>query len=251
MKYEEIGLVPAAGKGLRLSLPYPKELYPVIRDNRYKPVAQFVLDNMQAAKVHHVVVIVNETKHQLMGHFGDGHRFGLQLSYVFQEPPAPTNGSIGSSGLADALDCGYHLYRGKRVFFGMPDSIMEPEDVFAGIRAQSDEDDDLVLGLFPTTRPEKFGMVEMDADNKVLRVIDKPKSTTLTMMWGCIVWGPRFSEHLHHCVKELHMGDFAEIMNTGLAKGFKMRGVSFNTGTYRDLGTYEEIMDLERAERQQ
>ncbi|MEZ4555370.1 MAG: hypothetical protein R2851_07410 [Caldilineaceae bacterium] len=44
-----IGLIPAAGKGMRLGLPYPKELYPVIRDNRYKPVSQFVVDNMIAA----------------------------------------------------------------------------------------------------------------------------------------------------------------------------------------------------------
>ena len=31
---EFIGLVPAAGKGVRLGLPYPKELYPIIRNNQ-------------------------------------------------------------------------------------------------------------------------------------------------------------------------------------------------------------------------
>ena len=35
MDEELIGLIPAAGKGVRLGLPYPKELYPVIRENRY------------------------------------------------------------------------------------------------------------------------------------------------------------------------------------------------------------------------
>jgi len=34
MNEELIGLIPAAGKGVRLGLPYPKELYPVIRDNQ-------------------------------------------------------------------------------------------------------------------------------------------------------------------------------------------------------------------------
>ena len=42
MAEEVIGLIPAAGKGLRLGLPYPKELYPVIRNNHYKPISQFV-----------------------------------------------------------------------------------------------------------------------------------------------------------------------------------------------------------------
>ena len=46
MEEQVIGLIPAAGKGMRLGLPYPKELYPVIRDNHYKPIAQFALASM-------------------------------------------------------------------------------------------------------------------------------------------------------------------------------------------------------------
>ena len=59
-----IGLIPAAGKGLRLGLPYPKELYPVIRDNHYKPIAQFVLTNLTVAGLQHVVFVINETNSQ-------------------------------------------------------------------------------------------------------------------------------------------------------------------------------------------
>jgi UTP-glucose-1-phosphate uridylyltransferase len=73
MSKELIGLIPAAGKGLRLRLPYPKELYPIIRDNRYKPISQFVLENLAAVPVEHIVFVINETKHQLIGYFGDGH----------------------------------------------------------------------------------------------------------------------------------------------------------------------------------
>jgi dTDP-glucose pyrophosphorylase len=246
MRYEEVGLVPAAGKGLRLNLPYPKELYPVIRGNRYRPVAQFVLDSMHTAQVEHAVIVVNETKHQLMGYFGDGSRFGLHLSYVVQEQRGADNGS-NSPGLAHALNCGYHLTRGKTVYFGMPDTIVEPRDVFAIMRSSADEHDDGVLALFPTTRPEKFGMVETDAQGFVVRVVDKPRSTTLTHMWGCIMWRPRFTEHLNDCVRTLGTGDFAEILNDGLRRGFRFRGVRFDEGSYRDLGTYEEIMEFEES----
>ena len=55
---EFIALVPAAGKGLRLSLPYPKELYPIIRENRYKPVSQFVLDSLVASGIQHIVFVI-------------------------------------------------------------------------------------------------------------------------------------------------------------------------------------------------
>ncbi len=127
-----IGLIPAAGKGVRLGLPYPKELYPVIRDNRYKPVSQFVVDNMIAAQLQHLIFVVNESKHQLISYFGSGQRFGCDISYVVQEADNG-NGSGGSTspGLAHALDAGYHLTRGKTVCFGMADTIMQPTDVFA------------------------------------------------------------------------------------------------------------------------
>src|SRR5262245_41854753 len=103
---DRIGLIPAAGKGLRLGLPYPKELYPLIRDNHYRPIAQFVLDNLTAAGLHHIVFVVNETKHQLMGYFGSGHRFGCRISYVFQEA-ADDDAASTSPGLAHALDAAY------------------------------------------------------------------------------------------------------------------------------------------------
>jgi len=197
---ECIGLIPAAGKGLRLGLPYPKELYPIIRDNRYKPVAQFVLENLTAAGVQHIVFVINETKSQLVGYFGSGVRFKCNISYVVQEP-FPFLEHSTSPGLANALDAAYHLTRGKMVYFGMADTIMQPADVFARAQAQMQAGDDMVLCLFPTQYPEKFGMVYHDGV-WVRQIVDKPRQTDLTHMWGCMVWGARFTEHLHVCQQE-------------------------------------------------
>jgi glucose-1-phosphate thymidylyltransferase len=245
MSEEFIGLIPAAGKGVRLGLPYPKELYPVIRDNRYKPVAQFVIDNLTAAQVPHVVFVINETKHQLIGYFGDGHRFGCRISYVVQEPVDSHNIST-SPGLAHALDSAYHLTRDKLVFFGMADTIMQPVDIFARGYERAKAEDDLVLILFESERPEKFGMVRLDHDNRVLEIVDKPAKTDLKEMWGCIIWRPQFTEYLHDCVFRRQMSDFAQIMNSAISDGLRLRGVSTPGGKYVDLGTFEEIMELDR-----
>ena len=137
---ECVGLIPAAGKGIRLGLPYPKELYPVIRDNRYKPVSQFILENMLSAGLKHIVFVINETKSQLIGFFGSGRRFNCQISYVFQEP-LDANDNSTSPGLADALDSAYHLTRGKTVYFGMADTIIHPLDVLAKARERMNPDD--------------------------------------------------------------------------------------------------------------
>ena len=145
-----IGLIPAAGKGVRLGLPYPKELYPVIRNNHYKPISQFVLNNMTAAGMQHVVFVINETKHQLVGFFGDGHRFGCNISYVVQEPESGRAKGSTSPGLAHALDAAYHLTKDKTVCFGMADTIMQPVDVFARALQDATQDDDVILVLFTT-----------------------------------------------------------------------------------------------------
>ena len=244
-----VGLVPAAGKGMRLGLPYPKELYPIIRENHYKPVSQFVLDSLVASGVGHVVFVINETKHQLVGYFGDGSRFGCHISYVVQEVAKEERQST-SPGLAHALDAAYHLVRGKSVFFGMADTIMEPGDVFARAWAAAEADDEVVTVLFPTARPEKFGMVRLDGASRVLEIVDKPRETPLTLMWGCILWRPRFTEHLHECVRRHGTSDFAAILNQAIAGGMRVRAFPVADGSYLDLGTYEEIRELDRSLRQ-
>jgi glucose-1-phosphate thymidylyltransferase len=249
MSEERIGLIPAAGKGTRLGLPYPKELYPVIRENHYKPISQYVLNSLTTAGLHHVVFVVNETKHQLMGFFGDGHRFGCHISYVVQESNGQGDTST-SPGLAHALDAAYHLTRGKTVYFGMADTIMQPRDVFAQAHAAARDTDDMILVLFETERPEKFGMVRMDSEQRVLEIVDKPGATDLTEMWGCIIWRPRFTEFLHDYVSRLHVADFANIMNSAIDSGLRFRGVPMKACTYIDLGTYEEIMELDRQLRE-
>ena len=250
MNEELIGLIPAAGKGVRLGLPYPKELYPVIRNNHYKPISQFVVDNLTNAGLHHIVFVVNETKHQLMGYFGSGQRFGCNISYVVQEVIEGKTKST-SPGLAHALDAAYHLTAGKTVFFGMADTLMHPTSVFARAYEAASPDDDVVLALFTTTRPEKFGMVKADDDMRVLEIIDKPSKTDLTEMWGCIIWRPKFTEYLHTRVCDEGISDFARIMNDAIASGMKFRGVHMKDGNYIDLGTYEEIADLDKKYREE
>jgi glucose-1-phosphate thymidylyltransferase len=250
MNEELIGLIPAAGKGVRLGLPYPKELYPVIRNNHYKPISQFVVDNLTNAGLKHVVFVVNETKHQLMGYFGNGQRFGCNISYVVQEIIEGQTKST-SPGLAHALDSAYHLTSGKTVFFGMADTLMNPKDVFASAYQATCPDDDVILILFTTARPEKFGMVRMDKEMNIVEIVDKPRQTDLTEMWGCIIWRPPFTEYLHACVHEQGISDFAKIMNSAITNGMKFRGVHMKDGTYFDLGTYEEISDLDKKYREE
>lgn len=248
MNEQLVGLIPAAGKGTRLNLPYPKELYPVIRNNHYKPLAQFVVENLTASGVQDIVFVVNETKHQLIGYFGSGSRFGCQFSYAVQESNGHLNSST-SPGLAHALDSAYHLVRGKTVLFGMADTIMVPVDIYRQLLDAARPEDQVILGLFNVTRPEKFGMVEMDGEGSVSQIIDKPAKTDLRLAWGCIAWRPAFTEFLHNSIQRENISDFATVMNRAIAAGMPFRGVALPDASYSDLGTYEEIAELEGKSR--
>ena len=243
-----IGLVPAAGLGLRLGLPYPKELYPIIRDNRYKPVAQHVLESLVAAGAEHIAIAINETKHQLIGFFGDGHRFGCKLTYVVQEPD--TVGGGPSSGLAQALHAAHHLLGERTVLFGMPDTIIEPTDALSQLRDPACAGSDLVFALFRTDTPQKFGMIDFDPDGRVRAIVDKPAETQLECrlewMWGAILWRPRFTRFLNDCLERGDPTDFAGILNAALAAGLTLSAVPIEGGRYTDVGTWEEIAKLDQ-----
>lgn len=246
-KLDLIGLIPAAGKGLRLGLPYPKELYPIISEGRYRPVAHFVVNSILSAGVDHIVFVINETKHQLIGYFGSGKRYHANFSYVFQENEPDKKST--SPGLANALCSAYHLIIDKIVIFGMPDTIMKPVNALErALKSFDPYTVDMLLCLFPTNHPEKFGMVEVDTDGKVMKIVDKPKATSLKYMWGCIIWGPRFTETLYKAVWSDDCTDFATIINLGIKKGLNVSSFIFPEGKFEDLGTFEQIIEFRESQ---
>ena len=93
-------------------------------------------------------------------------------------------------------------------------------------------------------------MVKVDDEGRVLKIVDKPAKTDLTEMWGCIVWRPSFTEYLHECVAQ-GVSDFALIMNNAMTDGLRFRGISMDNGTYIDLGTYDEIREMDHRFREE
>ena len=87
--------------------------------------------------------------------------------------------------------------------------------------------------------------VHVDENGDVRRIVDKPAQSDLRCMWGCILWRPAFTEHLHAHVAAPGPTDFATIMNAAIDAGMRIRAVEFEGGGYTDVGTYEEIASLE------
>lgn len=242
-----VGIIPAAGKGTRLA-PFPcaKELFPIgFQDypvkgqieKRPKVVSQYIVENMVEAGVRRLLIIVGQGKQDVVEYYGDGSRFGLQIGYLYQER---------LDGMPSAINLAQPWIGDATVVFGMPDTIIRPlTSLKTLVNDHLQSGADLSLGLFETDRPHKFGMVEIDAKNRVLSTIDKPVQSSLKYMWGTCCWSARFTNLLNEFLsrhdnggKETVLGD---VFNAALVSGMHVRGLPTPGGRYIDIGTSDEL----------
>jgi UDP-N-acetylglucosamine diphosphorylase / glucose-1-phosphate thymidylyltransferase / UDP-N-acetylgalactosamine diphosphorylase / glucosamine-1-phosphate N-acetyltransferase / galactosamine-1-phosphate N-acetyltransferase len=83
----KIGIIPAAGKGLRLNdllltRVLPKPMLPILS----KPLLEYVLENMKSMGVEDVFMIVGAKKELIQEYFGNGADFDLRITYIEQNP---------------------------------------------------------------------------------------------------------------------------------------------------------------------
>jgi glucose-1-phosphate thymidylyltransferase len=242
-----VGIIPAAGRGSRLApFPCPKELFPVgyqdymvqgKPERRPKVISQYLVEELMAAGAERIFIILGEGKHDIMSYYGAGRRFGANVAYLFQEV---------LRGMPFALDLVYPWLKGEIVLFGMPDTVVEPKDAFVRlVDHHQSQNADLTLGLFDTDTPWKFSPVELDAEGRVISVVDKPKETELRNTWGICCWGHRFTELMHHYLSDIPPDKsevvLADVFHHALHQGFDVHGLHFEEGQYLDIGTVEEL----------
>ena len=247
MSKNVVAIIPAAGRGSRLApFPCPKELFPVgyqdiriqgVMEKRPKVVSQYLVENMVSAGGSHIFIILGEGKSDIMTYYGDGKKFGTNITYLFQEE---------LKGMPSAIDLIRPWINNEIVLFGMPDTILEPRNAFVHLKEYHEAEEALLtLGLFPTDNPSKFGMVDTDENSNVKFTIDKPKESNLKNMWGCACWSKEFVDLLAQFLqeneykgKELILGD---VFNYALDMKKKVKGLLFKEGKYIDIGTTCEL----------
>lgn len=244
---ELIGIIPAAGRGTRLStLPCSKELFPLGYEEvlqggercfRPRVVSQYILELMREAGVRRVFIVLGPGKDDIIEHYGDGKRFGLEIAYLYQEK---------LTGIPAALCLALPWIGRETILFGMPDTIIEPRRAFSVLLDRHVEREaDLTMGLFKTDSPERFGMVDL-IDDRPVRCIDKPLQSATEYMWGIAAWSWRFGDLIKEYVRangqrasEMVLTDTFQM---AIERGLSVEAVRFDDGVYIDIGTPADLL---------
>ncbi len=162
------GIILAGGAGTRL---YPltmvtsKQLLPVYD----KPMIYYPLSTLMLAGIREILII--STPHDLPNFeklLGDGNQYGLKLSYKVQPSP---------DGLAQAFVLGEEFIGDDCVAMVLGDNIFYGSGFSQYLKnavEQASHGGASIFGYF-VTDPERFGIVEFDANGKVISVEEKPE----------------------------------------------------------------------------
>ena len=233
------GIILAGGSGTRL---YPltmvtsKQLLPVYD----KPMIYYPLSVLMSAGIREIMIISTpQDTPRFEELFGDGHQFGIELTYAVQERP---------EGLAQAFIIGKEFIGNDAAAMILGDNLFAghglKKRLLEAVKAAERGDGATIFGYY-VDDPERFGIVEFDKDGRVVSIEEKPeKPKSNYCVTGLYFYDNRAVEY----AKALTPSARGELEITDLNRRYldagelnvELLGQGF---TWLDTGTHESLVD--------
>ena len=233
------GIILAGGSGTRL---YPltkvtsKQLLPIYD----KPMIYYPLSVLMTAGIRDILLISTpQDTPRFEDLLGDGHQFGVHLSYAVQPSP---------DGLAQAFVIGADFIGDDTVAMVLGDNIFAGHGLQKRLLAAVDNAEHgrgaTVFGYY-VEDPERFGIVEFDAEGRAVSIEEKPKQPKSNY---CVTGLYFFDNRVVEYAKNLKPSWRGELEVTDLNRLYleqgqlnvELLGQGF---TWLDTGTHESLVD--------
>lgn len=231
-------ILPAAGKGTRLNLPYAKEILRVDKEKALIDNSFDLFNGLERNEVEFIVVI-NEEKIEIIKYLAK-YKFQYNVSFTYQNPEEPE--------YTGAIKSAHHLFGDNNIVL-LPDTLLTlPKGVSLAHEVNRHLKENSFAFLYKTETDEEMlktkGCVQLDDNFRVLDYEDKPAEniTRFTGYWCAFAFK---KDIFDECISFMEQSTLKhEQPQTVIEQTSIFKSKAIEVEDYKDLGTWEEIGKL-------
>jgi NDP-sugar pyrophosphorylase family protein len=220
-------IILAGGLGTRLrplTDKTPKPLLPI----KGKPIIEHAINNFKKHGIKDIILSVGFKADKIKEYFGDGSKFGVNISYCVEDEPLGTGGAIKKA--ATGIN---------ETFIAINGDNLADFNWTEIINAHKRNNAKITLGLYPVEDVTKFGIARLDGE-KLIEFIEKPtveQAPSNLNNAGAYVFEPEALDVLPQGKSSIEYDCFEKLSSKGVVYAYEHKNQWFPTD---DLEKYKK-----------